>query len=97
MNNFYYQVNPVFWGQLKMLHIENSEQYPGFHAPISELNAIAGVGGTLNTSFNFHGEPIVRSAKGADRLFELTDIDDLWVGEVLISKTFCFSESGLLN
>ena len=69
-----------------MFHIEDSEQNPDFHAPISELNAIAGVGGALNTSFNLHGEPIVRSAKGAYRVFELTDIDDLWVGEVLISK-----------
>jgi carbamoyltransferase len=64
----------------------DSEQNPDFHALISEFNAITGVGGVLNTSFNLHGEPIVRSAEDAYRVFELTDIDDLWVGQTLISK-----------
>lgn len=62
------------------------EQNPEFHALISEFNDITGVGGVLNTSFNLHGEPIVRSARDAYRVFELTDIDDLWVGRTLISK-----------
>ena len=62
------------------------EQNPQFHALISEFEKLTGVGGVLNTSFNLHGEPIVRSAEDAYRVFELTDIDDLWVGDALVSK-----------
>jgi len=61
-------------------------QNPEFHALIAEFEKLTGVGGVLNTSFNLHGEPIVRSAADAFRVFELTDIDDLWVGDALISK-----------
>ncbi len=64
----------------------DKEQNPDFHALITEFERLTGVGAVLNTSFNLHGEPIVRSAEDAYRVFELTDIDDLWVGGVLISK-----------
>lgn len=61
-------------------------QNPEFHALIVEFEKLTGVGGVLNTSFNLHGEPIVRSAADAFRVFELSDLDDLWVGDTLISK-----------
>jgi len=64
----------------------DKEQNSDFHELITEFEALTGVGAVLNTSFNLHGEPIVRSAEDAFRVFELTDIDDLWVGNVLISK-----------
>lgn len=57
-----------------------------FHALIIEFERLTGIGGVLNTSFNLHGEPIVRTAEDAYRVFELTDIDDLLVGDTLISK-----------
>jgi carbamoyltransferase len=62
------------------------EQNPDFHALIAAFEALTGVGAVLNTSFNLHGEPIVRSAEDAYRVFELTDIDDLWLGDILIGK-----------
>lgn len=40
----------------------------------------------LNTSFNLHGEPIVNTALDAFRVFELTDIDDLVLEGVIVSK-----------
>lgn len=58
------------------LQMVDREQNPQFHALISEFEKLTGVGGVLNTSFNLHGEPIVRSAEDAYRVFELTDIDD---------------------
>ena len=62
------------------------ETNPDFYALIAEFEKLTGVSGVLNTSFNLHGEPIVRSAEDAYRVFELTDIDDLWVGNLLVSK-----------
>jgi len=59
---------------------------PEFHALIAEFERLTGVGAVLNTSFNLHGEPIVRTSDDAFRVFELTDIDELWVGDALISK-----------
>jgi carbamoyltransferase len=64
----------------------DKEQNPDLHALITAFETLTGVGGVLNTSFNLHGEPIVRTAEDAYRVFELTDIDDLWVGRALISK-----------
>lgn len=62
------------------------EVNPEFADIIQSFEAITGVGGVLNTSFNLHGEPIVCGATDALRVFELTDIDDLLLGSTLISK-----------
>jgi carbamoyltransferase len=77
-------IHPVDYTARPQLVDKN--QNPDFHALITAFEGLTGVGAVLNTSFNLHGEPIVRSAKEAYRVFELTDIDDLWVGNVLISK-----------
>lgn len=60
---------------------------PGFAAIIRAFESRTGVSGVVNTSFNLHGEPIVRSADDAVRVFELTEIDDLLLGQTLVSKT----------
>lgn len=59
---------------------------PPFAAIVKAFEEATGVGGVLNTSFNLHGEPIVRTAADAARVFELTEIDDLLLGNTLISK-----------
>lgn len=59
---------------------------PRLAAIIGAFEGATGVGGVLNTSFNLHGEPIVRTAEDAARVFELTEIDDLLLGDTLISK-----------
>ncbi len=59
---------------------------PKFHELISEFELLTGAAGVLNTSFNLHGEPIVRTPKDAYRVFVLTDLDDLLIGNTLISK-----------
>lgn len=59
---------------------------PSFSRLIHAFKERTGVGALLNTSFNLHGEPIVCSARDALRVFELSDIDDLLLGDTLISK-----------
>jgi len=59
---------------------------PGVTEILQEFEKLTGESVLLNTSFNLHGEPIVGGASDAYRVFGLTDIDDLVVGQVLISK-----------
>ena len=53
---------------------------------IREFERRTGVGAVLNTSFNLHGEPIVRSAEDAVDTFERSGLPHLAVGRWLISK-----------
>jgi carbamoyltransferase len=59
---------------------------PEYHAVIREFERRTGVGAVLNTSFNLHGEPIVRSAEDAVDTFERSGLPHLAVGRWLISK-----------
>jgi len=59
---------------------------PEYHAVIREFERRTGVGAVLNTSFNLHGEPIVRSAADAVDTFERSGLPHLAVGRWLISK-----------
>lgn len=45
-----------------------------------------GVGALLNTSFNLHGEPICLTPEDALSTFERSDLDLLWLGDVLIGR-----------
>ncbi len=67
----------------QVLDREDNEQY---YDIISEFSKLTGVGAVLNTSFNLHGEPIVRGAKDALRVFESSDIDFLILGDYLVGK-----------
>ena len=53
---------------------------------IREFERRTGVGAVLNTSYNLHGEPIVRSAADAVDTFERSGLPHLAVGRWLISK-----------
>ena len=46
-----------------------------------------GVPSLLNTSFNLHGYPIVRSIRDAKYVFEHSELDVLWLDEHLVQKT----------
>jgi carbamoyltransferase len=59
---------------------------PEYHAVVREFERRTGVGAVLNTSFNLHGEPIVRSAEDAVDTFERSSLPHLAVGRWLISK-----------
>jgi carbamoyltransferase len=62
------------------------EWNPEYHAVIREFERRTGVGAVLNTSFNLHGEPIVRGAADAVDTFERSGLPHLAVGHWLLSK-----------
>ncbi|MGF1545860.1 MAG: carbamoyltransferase [Thiotrichales bacterium] len=59
---------------------------PRYHALIEAFGALSGVPVVLNTSFNVMGEPIVESPRDALRCFYSTGIDDLVIGDYVVSK-----------
>ena len=61
-------------------------QNPAYEALIKEFKKITGVGGVLNTSFNFHGEPIIQTAQEAFRIFDQSNLDGLLLENVFIKK-----------
>ena len=62
------------------------EENPRYHALISAFAKRTGVPVLLNTSFNNHAEPIVDSVEDAIVCFLTTGINDLVVGDYLVSK-----------
>ncbi|MEE2753844.1 MAG: carbamoyltransferase C-terminal domain-containing protein, partial [Candidatus Latescibacterota bacterium] len=66
---------------------------PGFHTLLTEYKRLTGYPQVINTSFNMHEEPIVRTAEDAVRAFESSQLDVLALGDyILESKSL--SESG---
>lgn len=59
---------------------------PPFHRLISEFERRTGVPLVLNTSFNLRGEPIVLRPAEAVEDFLRSDMDALFLGDLLISK-----------
>lgn len=59
---------------------------PLYHELIARFGSMSGVPVLLNTSFNIMGEPIVESPINALRCFYSTGLDDLVMGNYLVSK-----------
>lgn len=59
---------------------------PLFHDLLVRFGELSGIPVLLNTSFNIMGEPIVESPYDAVRCFYSTGIDDLVLGNYVISK-----------
>ena len=62
------------------------ESNPGYYDLISEFKKIKGIGCLLNTSFNLHGEPIVESPVDALRTFLNSELDAVWIEDILVSR-----------
>jgi len=60
------------------------KQYPGFHRIISAYREMTGLCSVINTSFNMHEEPIVRSASDAIRAFQAGNLPYLALGDYLV-------------
>ncbi|MGZ4968896.1 MAG: carbamoyltransferase family protein [Methylobacter sp.] len=77
------------------VHIDNTarpqvlrrEDNPDYYDIIKEYYDVTGVPSVINTSFNMHEEPIVRTANEAIRAFQAADLDALILGPFLIRKT----------
>ncbi len=59
---------------------------PEYYDLIKEFKSLTGIGALLNTSFNLHGEPIVNSPYDAINTFEKSELDALWMSDILISR-----------
>ena len=62
------------------------EQNPVLWNLIFKFYEKTGVPALLNTSFNLHGEPIVRTVNDAIRVFDKSDLDVLWINDHIIEK-----------
>ena len=62
------------------------ENNPGFHDVLSAFRRLTGSGVLLNTSFNIHEEPIVRTPREAVRSFLEAKLDYLTMGPLLIHR-----------
>lgn len=60
------------------------EDNPGYYDILREYCAITGVASVINTSFNMHEEPIVRTAEDAIRAFQAAKLDALVLGPFLV-------------
>jgi carbamoyltransferase len=77
-----------------IVHVDNSariqtvnkESNPLYWDLINEFYKLSGTPVILNTSFNVKGEPIVCSPVDAIRCFYSTGLDNLVIGNYLLSK-----------
>lgn len=60
------------------------EDNPGYYDILKEYCAITGVPSVINTSFNMHEEPIVRTAEEAIIAFQAAGLDALVLGPFLV-------------
>ena len=65
------------------------EDNPGYYDILGEYHAITGVPSVINTSFNMHEEPIVRTAEEAIVAFQSAELDALVLGPFM-----CVAKSG---
>lgn len=66
--------------------ILRKEDNPDYYKLIKYFEDQTGIGAVLNTSFNYHGEPIVCSPKDALHTFAVTGLKYLAMGNYLITK-----------
>jgi carbamoyltransferase len=59
---------------------------PEYYRLIAEFKRHSGIGGVLNTSFNIHGEPIVRTPEDALHTLVDSGLQKLAIGDYMISK-----------
>jgi carbamoyltransferase len=62
------------------------EDNPSYHAVIDEFRQRTGLPTIINTSFNIHEEPIVRSPEDAIRAFQVGHLDYLAMGPFLVQN-----------
>lgn len=66
--------------------ILSKDANPSYFALVEAFEKLTGIGALLNTSFNLHGEPIVRDCEDAYWTFTNSGIDGLILGRKLILK-----------
>jgi carbamoyltransferase len=59
---------------------------PDYYRLLSYFEELTGEALILNTSFNLHGEPVVCSPRDALRVFDISGLQNLAIGNFLLSK-----------
>jgi carbamoyltransferase len=59
---------------------------PEYYDILDEFERLTGVGGTINTSFNMHGEPIVHTAEDAIHTFARTGLDAVVINNTMVRR-----------
>jgi carbamoyltransferase len=62
------------------------ESNPLYYELLSEFEKLTGVGAVMNTSFNLKGDAIVESPRDAIQTFFTSGLDDLVIGNFVVSK-----------
>ena len=60
---------------------------PRYYDLIDEFSRLTGVPVVMNTSFNLKGDPIVCTPKDAVQTFYTSGLDDLVIGDFVVSKS----------
>lgn len=68
------------------LQVVDSRLNPRFHGLISAFRRLTGIPLVVNTSFNTYDEPIVCSPADAVRTFVRTDLDRLFMGDLIADR-----------
>ncbi len=68
------------------LHTVRRKTNPRYYKLMERFEELTGTPVILNTSFNVKGEPIVRTPEDALRCFFTTGLDDLVLGDFIVSK-----------
>lgn len=84
------------------LHVDNTARVqtvtrafdPMLHRLLCAFKELTGIGVLVNTSFNTRGEPIVRTADDAYRVFTGTGMDVLVLGDYILRKPEGFNWEG---
>jgi carbamoyltransferase len=72
-------------GSCRVQTVERSTN-PRYYALIEEFEKLTGVPVVMNTSFNLKGDPIVCAPKDAVQTFFTSGLDDLVIGDFVVSK-----------
>ena len=64
----------------------SAESNPDYHRLLKHYESLTGEGIILNTSFNIHGEPIVKSPEEALSVFLRSGLECLALGNVWLTK-----------
>jgi len=62
------------------------EEQPELHATLTAFGERTGTPALINTSFNMHEEPMVRTAAEAIRAWQSAELDGLWLGDHLLQR-----------
>ncbi len=68
------------------IHVVTKEDNPWYYDLLEAIKCSLGIGVILNTSFNLHGYPVVRTKEEAINIFCKTELKHLVLADSLISK-----------